>query len=133
MKFGIEFTGQPFINEFEMVACPTCKKAISAKSTGWFDPHCKEAADGTPLKNGGYVCKEHLSEQRKEEIRKEAPGFSDFKSEKDWVDSEQVGGPKPGPLDNLLTIVSKAQGDPELMDGVRKVFEAVASLEKADG
>ena len=121
-KYGFEFTGQEFINERGMVACPTCGKAISASGTGWFDSYVEKSFAGTQLQNGAYVCMEHLSDERKKEILVDSPKC-DFSVEKDWVNKEQVEGPTEGPLVKLLNIVAKSRHDPELSVLVDKVFK----------
>jgi hypothetical protein len=124
-KFGYEFTGQPFLNTGKcFIACPICGKAITASGTGWFDSHCKvEFPNNTS--NGVYVCKEHLSQERKDEINgdRHPDHPANFESEKKWVESEQNLIQKPGALERLLVNVSKYANDTTIMNGVSTIIK----------
>jgi hypothetical protein len=123
---GVCFTGQPYLDEFNStVACPICNKALSMRGTAWFDPYYEPRfKEGT---HGTYVCKEHLSDRRKAEIKaaETTTGPINFDDEKGWVDREQVSGPVDSPLVSILNAVSKYVGDTETMAGVHKTLQAI--------
>lgn len=123
--FGVEFTGQPFLTEAKtFIACPVCNAAITASGTGWFDSYCETKFPNSEA-TGVYVCKEHLSQQRKDEIngKRSSDKPVNFESEKEWVMSEQNLVQKPGPLESMVASISKHVHDKDLMDGVEKLIK----------
>ena len=125
-EFGYEFTGQPFLSEAKtFIACPVCGKSITASGTGWYDFYCETKFSNSEA-TGAYVCKEHLSQRRKDEINvtwTPSGQPNNFESEKEWVDSEQNLVQKPGALESLLASISKHVHDKDLMDGVEKLHK----------
>ena len=124
-----EWTGQPYLTEVnDTVACLVCGKAITTRSNAWYDSYVPSIFNKE--NKGGYVCKEHLSQQRKDEINTDRPADKpeNFEAEKDWVERTQTDSTDKGPLMGMLKIVGKYQNDPVIQNGIKEVFKAVAEL-----
>ena len=128
---GVEWTSQPFLTELQnTIACLVCKKAITTRCNAWFDNYVENPYN--EKKKGGYVCKEHLSQQRKDEINADRPPDSpeNFEDEKNWVNTTQTDSGAEGPLMGLLLASCKYPNDPVIQNGIKSIIKAKADLNK---